>query len=99
MAFVRRNLDEIVAGLPGVNAEVKGQAVALESRMKAIVLPHNKSGHLFRSIEVKRSFKGKDYFVVIEARYAAAVNYGFIHNFSHKHIDGINFIKGAIYGG
>lgn len=98
MAHVRRNLDEIVAGLPGVQARVRFQAEALEARMKSLILPHSKTGNLFRSVSVERAFRGKDYWVHVSAHYAVPVNYGFEHNFAHRHITGINFIKGAVYG-
>jgi hypothetical protein len=98
MAHVRSNLNEIVASMPKVQASVRSQAEALEMRMKALIAPHSKTGHLFRSVNVERAFKRKDWWVTISASYAIPVNYGFVHNFSHRRIEGINFIKGAIHG-
>jgi hypothetical protein len=98
MAFVRKNLDEIVAELPQVQAAVKRQAMQLEARMKGLILPHSKTGNLFRSVDVERAPSGKDQLVTISAHYAVPVNYGFEHNHANRHIAGISFIKGAIYG-
>jgi hypothetical protein len=98
MAYVRRNLNEVVAELPKVQETVKGQAVALEGRMKALIAPHSKTGRLFHSVNVERAFKHKDWWVNVEAKYVVPVNYGFIHHWSHKRVEGLNFIKGALYG-
>jgi hypothetical protein len=98
MAYVRKNLDEIVAGLPGVNAQVEKVANDRAERMKAIIEPHNKTWRLWESVKVKRAFKGKDYWIHVEAHYAIPINYGFDHNWTGEHVKGINFIKGAIYG-
>jgi len=99
MAYVRKNLNEIVAELPGVQAHVSSQASQLKSRIQRHIIPFSKTGNLFRSVKIEMSAKGKDRWVVVEADYAAAVNFGFTHNWTGDRIAGKNFIKKAVYGG
>lgn len=95
MAYVRPNLNEIVAEMPVVQARVKGLAMRTEAKIKAIIAPHNKTGHLFESVSVERAFKRKDWWIYVSASYAVPANYG--HVSFGRRIEGINFIKGAVY--
>lgn len=95
MAYVRSNLDEIVAGLPGVTRAVRRQAVALEGRIKANV-PVD-TGRLFRSVKVEKAAAGKDYWVHVEAEYASFVDLGFFNVWANRRLEGRNFIKKAVY--
>ncbi|QFG25449.1 DUF5403 family protein [Actinomadura sp. WMMB 499] len=97
MAYVRNNLNEIVAELPGVQAAVRKQAYLLEFRIRTLIRPHSRTGFLLSSVGVERA-NDKDYWVYIGARYAAPVNFGFKHNRTEERIQGLHFIKGAIYG-
>jgi len=97
MAYVRNNLNEIVAELPGVQARVKKQAHLLEFKIKNLIRPHSRTGFLLSSVGVERA-NDKDYWVYVGARYAAPVNFGFTHNWTRERIEGLHFIKGAIYG-
>lgn len=98
MAYVRKNLNEIVAGMPGVQARVKAQAYLLEFKIRTLIRPHSRTGFLLSSVGVERA-NDKDYWVYIGARYAAPVNFGFRHNWTKERIEGLHFIKEAIYGG
>lgn len=96
MAFVRSNLDEIVAGLPGVTRVVRGVAVKLEARIKARV-PVD-TGTLFDSINVELAQAGKDYWVNIDAYYATFVDLGSFNVWANRRLEGRHFIKEAIHG-
>jgi hypothetical protein len=98
MAYVRSNLNEIVAEMPGVQAHVRAQAYKYQARIKAAIVPISRTGNLFDSVVVERAFKGKDYWIYIEASYAVPVNYGFKHNWTGDRIRGRHFLKAAIYG-
>jgi hypothetical protein len=98
MVYVRPNLNEVVAGMPAVQARVKAQAVGVETRMKAVLAKHIRTGNLFRSVKVERAFKEKDYWIHVSAKYVIPANYGSINSWSHKRIEGIHFIKKAVYG-
>lgn len=98
MAYVRSNLDEVVAGLPGVNATVEQAAEKAAARMRAKIAPHIKTGQLFRSVQVERA-NSKDYWIHVSVPYVVPANYGFRHHWAHRHITGIHFIKFAVYGG
>lgn len=97
MVYVRNNLDEIVAGMDGVQSRVHAAAVAAEGRIKAAIAPHTKTGHLIGSVHVERA-NGKDYWVHVSASYARPLNFGFVHNWTGEHIAGLHFMKAAIYG-
>jgi hypothetical protein len=96
MAYVRNNIEEIVAGMPGVQARVRVAAYTAEGRIKAAIAPHSKTGHLLRSVKVERA-NNKDYWVHVTASYAVPLNSGFTHNWTGKHIAGLHFMKAAIY--
>ncbi|MEU5878183.1 DUF5403 family protein [Spirillospora sp. NPDC047279] len=97
MAYVRKNLDEVIAELPGVQARVKAAALKTEAKIKVAIAPHSKTGYLLSSVGVERA-NSKDYWVFVGARYAVPVNFGFTHNWTNERIKGLHFIKGAIYG-
>lgn len=98
MAYVRPNLNEIVAGMPAVQARVKAQAVGVEMRMKSVLAGHIRTGKLFHSVKVERAFKGKDYWIHVSAKYVVPANYGHLNKWSGKRVEGIQFIKKAVYG-
>jgi hypothetical protein len=97
MAYVRKNLNEVIAGMPAVQARVHAVAIEGEGRIKAAIAPHTKTGRLISSVHVERANRF-DYWIHVTAPYAVPLNYGFKHNWTGKHIEGINFIKAAIYG-
>jgi hypothetical protein len=96
---LRPDLDEFVAHLPEVGARLDQAAETGASRIRAVISPHNRTGRLFRSVSVQRSFTGTDRWINVDAPYAAPVNYGFIHNRTHEFIEGIHFIQIALGGG
>lgn len=99
MALVlREDLDEFVAHLPEVGDELERVAEAGASRIRAIISPHNRTGNLFRSVNVERSFTGTDRWINVDAPYSIPVNYGFFHNHTHEFIRGIHFIQIALGG-
>lgn len=97
MVYVRKNLNEIIAGRDDVQAAVKKVAYTTEGKIKAVIAPHTKTGHLIGSVGVERANKF-DYWVYVDAGYAVPLNYGFKHNWTGKHIAGLHFIKKAVYG-
>ena len=98
MAHVRKNLNKIVAELPGVQAQIKANAEDRANRIEGILAGHIVTGRLFSSVKVERSFQHKDYWIHVSAPYVVPANYGFKHHWTGKRVEGINFIKGAIYG-
>ncbi|WP_026415392.1 DUF5403 family protein [Actinomadura oligospora] len=97
MAYVRNNLNEVIAELPGVQARVRAVADKTEARIKTAIAPHSKTGYLLSSVGVERA-SSKDYWVYVGARYAVPLNYGFVHNWTKERVEGLHFIKGVIYG-
>ncbi|WP_433332532.1 DUF5403 family protein [Spirillospora sp. CA-294931] len=97
MAYVRNNLNEIIAELPGVQARVRAVALKTEAKIKVAIAPHSKTGFLLSSVGIERA-NDKDYWVFVGARYAIPVNFGFTHNWTHERIRGLHFLKGAIFG-
>lgn len=102
MAYIRPDIEEFVAGLPEVQDKVEDAAERGADRIATIVAPHIRTGRLYASIGVSRSFKGKDRWINIGGDgidYLIPVNYGFWHVRARRLIHGIHAIEAAAGGG
>ncbi|MGW5735731.1 MULTISPECIES: DUF5403 family protein [Streptomyces] len=84
-----RDLDEYIAGLSGVNAEIRKEAGSREAIMRSIIAPHSKTGELLGSITVERENR-KDYSVGSNDPHALSKNYGTSRS------KGLHFLEGAL---
>ncbi|MFF3673564.1 DUF5403 family protein [Streptomyces sp. NPDC002120] len=92
MAELMSKLDEYIAGLAGVHAEVHTEALALQGRIKAVIAPHSKSGRLMRSIKVAEA-NSKDYIVYCDDPNGLSKNYGHWNESHTRFIPGIHFME------
>ncbi|GAA3029173.1 hypothetical protein GCM10020229_45770 [Kitasatospora albolonga] len=91
MADVRLDLDDMVAHLPGVRAELTAEATKRAALVRAAAAPHVKTGRFLGSIKVTH---GKlDAFVTIDDPDAAVKNYGGVNHRTGKYQDGIHAIE------
>lgn len=97
MAYVRKNLNEIIANRDDVQAAVRKVAYETEGKLKAALAGHVRTGHLIGSVGVERANK-LDYWVYVSADYAVPLNFGFDNHWGGKHFAGLQFIKKAVYG-
>lgn len=98
MAFIDPDIEEMVAGLPEVQARVSAAAEAGAVRIRTVLVPHTVTGRLLASVDVTRSIKGKDRWINVSAPYVVPANYGFYHVKARRFIHGIHFVEAAAGG-
>ncbi|MEV8056574.1 DUF5403 family protein [Streptomyces antimycoticus] len=93
MATVRRDLDSIVAHLPGVRSEVRKALDARAVRVRAVVEAHRRTGDLSSSLEVRTNIT--DSTVEISDPAVYAINYGHVAR-DGSWVPGIHAIEAAL---
>ncbi|MGW2398505.1 DUF5403 family protein [Kitasatospora sp. NPDC001664] len=94
MATVDPKLDERIAGMPGVMAELKAEALERELRAKAVAALHIETGAFIEGIKVKRHRKG--YAVLFSDPESLDKNYGGFNKRAGRHVDGVHAIEAAL---
>ncbi|MFD8318921.1 DUF5403 family protein [Kitasatospora purpeofusca] len=94
MATVDPKLDERIAGLAGVMAELKAEALTREARAKAVAAAHIETGAFINGIKVRRYRKG--YAIQFNDPETLNKNYGGYNKRARRHVDGIHAIEAAI---
>lgn len=93
MATVRRDLDALVAHMPGVREEVRRQLDTRAARVRAVVAAHRDTGALSASLEVETN--AVDSTVSIADPHVLSINYGHVAP-DGTWVPGIHAIEAAL---
>lgn len=93
MGWVHPRTNEIVAGLPGVQAEVSALAVRQHAKVIAKASRHIDTGRLISNITIENHRKGKA--IVFHDPAILSLNYGH-HTKKGRWVEGIHIIEEAL---
>ncbi|WP_441248944.1 DUF5403 family protein [Kitasatospora sp. McL0602] len=85
----------MVAGLPGVMAVLKLEALEREQRIRAKAAAHVDTGQFIAGLKVKRHRKG--YAIVNNDPEAAHKNWGGYNHRANRFVDGIHAMEAALW--